>query len=233
MNQKGFTPVFILVGFLVILAVGVGGFLIYNTTTKEKVNQQPSPSPRSESGFRQTKTPPNTQPTPQTISTVGWTTYTNPEFGYSLKIPPELREKTDSNNEQKRFRFYGPQGNSSDELGRFEAELQILTLSYDNQAVKGTKEEFDKLRELPTGAKGELDATPYTKIKNVDLDGCDASQFFLEGSIRLSYSTGCSGDSRYISLVLYADATQQNLLEKYKPIYDAVVASFKFNQFRL
>src|SRR3989344_291003 len=168
----------------------------------------------------------------QPITTDNWQNYTNPEFGYSLKMPPDWKEKVGSNSEQKRFRVYGPEGRSSDETGHFEAELQILTLAYDNSAVKGNKGEIERLRQLTPGTEIEIGGIPYKKIQDIDLDGCKASQlFFNEGGYRYGYSTACEGEIRYISLLLLAD--EQNVVEKYKSIYDAVVESFKFNQFKL
>ena len=174
----------------------------------------------------------------QETDTSNWQSYTNPEFGYSLKIPPGWKEKIDSDNEQKRFRVYGPDGSSSDELGKFEAELQILTLPYDHPAVKDTRSEQERLQEvnrqlgLNPGAEETIEGLPVKKIKNVNLDGCETPQFFFnEGGYKYGYSTACLGKTRYLSLLLFADRPE--IVEKYKSIYDAVVESFKFNQFKL
>lgn len=82
MKQKGVTLILIVI--LIALALGVGGYMLYN--------QQAKPTP-----------PPTTQPTPSptaspvptdTGETADWKIYSNPKLGYSVKYPKSwyLRE---------------------------------------------------------------------------------------------------------------------------------------------
>jgi|SRR3989338_2720842 len=217
---KSFLPtkiILLIVAFL-ILIVGGGTYLTLNFKPK----QAPVVS----------KSTPTFFPTPAPDPTASWKTYINPEFKYSLKIPPELKEVSDSDNEQKRFREYTNAGNSSDENGVYEAELQILTLSFEDTAFTGTKADFEKYLNLAASESANLQGTQAVKIKNIYLDTCLAPQFYLnEGNYKYLYSTSCAGEKRYLSVILFTD--NPITLEKYKQTYELIIESFKFNQFQL
>lgn len=68
MKQKGLTSILI----VILIAVGLGGYLIYQKQTR------PTPAPQ-----------PTTQPSPSpSDEAVSWKTYTNTEYGYAIKYPP-------------------------------------------------------------------------------------------------------------------------------------------------
>ncbi len=158
--------------------------------------------------------------------------YTNPTFGYSIKIPDGWKE-AQSDDEQKRFHFYiEKQSNgSSDELGFFKAEIQILTLAYNNPAVSGNLEDINKLKALKVGEeliiRGGMVAK---KIKDFNIDGRDA--IYLMGKADdFTLSVSIMGEKRYISIILKGD--DQETLDKHRAEFEAAVDTFKFNSFSL
>lgn len=207
----------ILIVILLMIFAGGGTYLALNSKTKT----EPTVS----------KSTPTSAPTPTVDPTASWKTYINPEFTYSLKIPTEFREVSDSSNEQKRLRAYTNVGSSSDKSGNYEAELQILTLSFENPAFTGFKGDFKKYLNLAASESANVQGTQAVKIKNIYLDTCMAPQFYLnEGNYKYSYSTSCAGEKRYISIILSSD--NPRIVEKYKQAYESIIASFKFNQFQ-
>ena len=70
MNQKGFTPLLIILLFIL---VTLGGYLIYQ-------NQ-----------FKATPAQPTPQPTADQVETANWKTYTNNELGFSIKYPVDAK----------------------------------------------------------------------------------------------------------------------------------------------
>ena len=160
-------------------------------------------------------------------------TYTNPTFGYSIKIPNGWKGPQGSDDHQKRFRFYieKQSSGSSDEIGFFKAEIQILTLAYDNPAVSGNLEDINKLKALKVGEeliiRGGMIAK---KIKDLNIDGKDA--IYLMGKADdFTLSASIMGEKRYISIILKGD--DQETLDKHQAEFEATVNTFKFNNFSL
>ncbi len=95
MNQKGFAPILIVI--LVALIAGAGGLLVYQkskpATTPEPITQQPSPSPIPDASPVPTGVDETTNPD---LIGANWKTYTNMEFGYSLKYPSTWTYKVSS-----------------------------------------------------------------------------------------------------------------------------------------
>lgn len=69
MSQKGLAPILI----VLILAVLIGGYLVYQNQPK------PTPSPQ-----------PTNQLSPASDETANWKTYTNSKYGFSFKYPSDL-----------------------------------------------------------------------------------------------------------------------------------------------
>ncbi|MDO8639116.1 MAG: hypothetical protein Q7R43_06075 [Candidatus Daviesbacteria bacterium] len=69
--SKGFAPILILVG-IVVVALAVGGYLLYQNQVKPVPIVAPQP-------IAQTSTSPD--------ETANWKTYTNTKYGYSIKYP--------------------------------------------------------------------------------------------------------------------------------------------------
>lgn len=74
--QKGFAPILILVGILIIMVVAGGAFYFGRQTTPKPQTQNPVV----------TSTP---QPSPSPDETSNWKTYTNTKNGYSFKYPSD------------------------------------------------------------------------------------------------------------------------------------------------
>lgn len=166
----------------------------------------------------------------QHIDIGSWRVYTNPMFGYSIKIHPDWKEIESGQDTQKRFRVYtSEEGTGSyDDFGNIEAELQILILSSTQQAV----DFLESLRNTASGQEIELQGNSVLKIQNIDLDGCEAPQFFsVEGGYEFKYATVCAGSNQSITLLLEGDREQN--VEKHKAIYDTMLSTFRFNQFQL
>lgn len=226
MNQKGIAAIFVLAGVLIIAVSAVSVVLIYNKNSRKSASQESSSPPRSSSGFT-TETLQSPQSTPQTETNLGpkdtsnWFTYINPTLGYSLKVPPNWKEKTVTTADQIRFR---------DETEK--VELQILTLAYDNPAYTGGLDVFRQILKGESDREYTLAGDSVKKIKNLTLDKCQAAQilFLSENS---GYSTICAGSKRYISILLKSDTLNIDKVVEYKDVYDTILTTFKFNQFSL
>ena len=174
-----------------------------------------------------------------TGETAGWKTYTNPDFGYSIKLPTDWIERA-GDNEQKEFRVYNPEANwRSDEIGSYDIELQILTLDYDDPAVKDEESYEERNKEIEKwlisepGKEGVLDEVPVKKIGNINLDGCKTIQFFSCFDYSCHYVTFCDGRKRFISLLLISGEDKPEILDKYKKYYDKILTTFSFNSFEI
>ncbi|OGE18580.1 hypothetical protein A3D83_03265 [Candidatus Daviesbacteria bacterium RIFCSPHIGHO2_02_FULL_41_10] len=112
--QKGSALIFLLVGIVVLAAIG-GAFYLGRSTT-------PKPSP-AQVVTSQTPQPTSTpQPFSVPDETINWKTYTNNLFNFSLKYPPDL--------------LYSSAGNDSGNSGyitfeRYSKEYFTLSLSDD------------------------------------------------------------------------------------------------------
>lgn len=75
-NQKGFAPIFIIVGILTIATVAGGAYYL---GTRKPVNVVPSPTPVV------TSSPSDASPiSTDTGETANWKTYSNSQIGYSV-----------------------------------------------------------------------------------------------------------------------------------------------------
>lgn len=87
--QKGFTPILLLIGVLVVAAVAVGTYYLGKFSSKNSytppITQLPSPTNTSYS------TP---SPSSSSDETANWKIYTNNKVGFSLKYPPRYIKPT-------------------------------------------------------------------------------------------------------------------------------------------
>lgn len=72
MKQKGLAPILV----ALLIAVAIGGYLVYTNYSNNRVKPTPSPKP-------------TTQPSSAPDLTANWKTYTNAKFGYYLKYPTD------------------------------------------------------------------------------------------------------------------------------------------------
>ncbi len=92
MNQKGFAPILILFGILVIVAAA-GGVYYLGRSSAKLPDTSPISVPTSQTSVSPTQPPAKTyiSPSPTTINeTANWKTYTNEKYKISFKYPPRL-----------------------------------------------------------------------------------------------------------------------------------------------
>lgn len=73
-RQAGFTPVFVLVGFLVLIGIVATGYFLFRTQKPSLTSQVPSQS---------------ASPSATEDKTANWIVYENTTYGYSFKYPPK------------------------------------------------------------------------------------------------------------------------------------------------
>ncbi len=83
MNQKGFAPILIILG--IVLLLGVAGGVYYYIQQVPKYGMGFVPSPPEVIRQRQTSTPSST-----IDETANWKTYTNKRVGFEIKYPPDV-----------------------------------------------------------------------------------------------------------------------------------------------
>lgn len=89
-NKKGFAPILI----VILLTAAVGGFLIYTNL------------PAGRQGSSNSQTKPNPSPTTQSSfldEAEDWKTYTNTEYKYTLKYPPDWTVEAQDNSDVNTF----------------------------------------------------------------------------------------------------------------------------------
>ncbi|MEK7510584.1 MAG: hypothetical protein AAB567_03515 [Patescibacteria group bacterium] len=178
---------------------------------------------------------PQQQVEPSVIDTNAWHLYTNEDFGYSLKIPPEFHERwKDLHGSSKTFEVYSSASELSKPAGQryTVADLDVRIFKYGDPGFKETKEEakilFEKLKsakegeELSLGEEGLL-----LKVRDINLDGLLAPQVLVGGSN--TYATFYAGET--YALQFEFEANRRGDLEKYKPFIDASLSTFRFNEF--
>ena len=228
-EQKSFFNPKILVAAIVLalLLTAGGGAYLYSRTKSASSNTPPKQE-TSETQQQGNQEPdvrnqpqPAVSPKPENISIADGINYKNPTHGYSLLIPPDWKQKTTTSDNQIKF---------EDETGK--VELQILTLAYTDPAFSGDLGEYNRVFSGEPGLEYEIDRTPVKKIQNMILDKCEAVQVLLL-SEKAGYSSTCIGTKRYLTLLLTSDVLNIDQIVQNKPTYDAILATFKFNQFTL
>lgn len=92
MKQKGFTPIIILIFFVILVVIGYFAYKFYSPKAPA-FNPSPSPKPTID-------TSPSANPDPNLI--IGWKTYTNPGYGLEIKYPKEFTYKDIGSNNDER-----------------------------------------------------------------------------------------------------------------------------------
>ena len=176
----------------------------------------------------------------ETISTQDWKLYTDKPFGrnpfgysvpgwsLSMKLPPNLEGSRGVFSILKK----GTKEPSGIELhigvnllgGELREKFKTLITQYRNMA--------------PGEAIIDINSRPVIKIDDINLGGCVGPQIFIEGigaSNIVGYQTLCSlgdevGDTTVVfSLQTYREHAE--LLDKYKPLYDTILSTFRYKKF--
>lgn len=156
--QKGFAPILILVGILVIAAIGGAFYLGKQTSKPSQPQNQVVTSQATPSSTQDTSREPNgsaASPVPNgTGETVNWKTYTNTKAGYSIKYPPEwyvLSPRKNDPLDSKNIRIaYDQDLKISQQLKKDEtyASLDILIKDSDGKTAKEFLLEHEDIKEM-------------------------------------------------------------------------------------
>ncbi len=163
------------------------------------------------------------------VNTSNWKTYQSSQFGYSIKVPDDWREIKEYVG-SKIFRSYSAvkrdQG-SIDEYGEIETRLNIIV-----QPPSGSDRDlWEELKTAKDGYELESDGIVGKKIKNLKLDNCNAVVLYAEKEIIVTYGASCVGKSKWV--IINFEAETADIFEKNLVIYDAIISTFKFNNFKL
>jgi len=161
------------------------------------------------------------------INTNSWPLYRSKDFGYSLRMSPEFRERWEGSAGM--FEINNTQALSRPPHGRVVLDINIF--KYGESGLRGTKEEnqvlFEQLKNANVGEELFLEREVILKVSDINLDGHTASQLLVGGSN--TYGTVYAGENYFLQFELEADRRAD--LEKYIPYVDAALTTFRFNNF--
>lgn len=88
--QKGFVPILILLGVLVIAGLVGGAFYLGKSANLQKTAPGPVITPQTQTPSPKVSALPLQTLTPITDETTTWKTYTNSKIGFEIKYPPDI-----------------------------------------------------------------------------------------------------------------------------------------------
>lgn len=189
LNQKG--NFLLIIGIIVLLLViGAGGYFLYQKQVNKPVATQvsyPTPSPTSD-------------------ETANWKTYTNTQYGYSIKYPPTIAFKSD------RFYLVGDD-NRKDTADGFGPNLAIYFRGSDK-----TPQEIAS-QELPGSTQTLINVSNATgvKISGLEIDYYLVSANDGKNVLRIMFS---SQD--------YSQTVPKDKIDQMKSIANQMLSTFKF-----
>lgn len=105
MNQKGFAPILIILGIVLLLGAVGGAYYFGQSSVKPSTSVSQTPVSNSQTSISPTQSPAKTtiSPTPTSVptvvdETVSWKTYVNTKYGFSFKYPQGFETDTASGN---------------------------------------------------------------------------------------------------------------------------------------
>jgi len=152
-----------------------------------------------------------------TVDVSDWKVYTDPQGKYSISVPPQF--------EQGGIEGF-PVFTLYDDKGTPRAELRITFVPRDS-GLSGGVDILSLIHGLEAGEKIEVYDTIYQLIRGVSIDGCWASQLLIEEDV-FAYVTYCGKEDNVLTFFFQVFARGD--LEKYEPIYNSALATFRFGQ---
>lgn len=142
----------------------------------------------------------------------------NDQFGYTFEIPVNWTQ------------------NGLDSYQDPDQLISLLEVNVKNITEDGVKEDIESLERLSPHEQIDLDGVTFTKIRNLDLDGCEAvysSTFYKHNKEGQDYgfSTICAGNSKLVNIALIGE--DKAGVDQLRDEYEEVVSSFRFNTLRL
>ena len=165
------------------------------------------------------------------VGTSSWKNYQSSQYGYSLKLPSDWR-KTQETSEGMFFRSYSKQERGQgtvDEFGEVETELKISSESIQS-ASQEELSMWEQLKKTKAGESINFGGGVIKKIKSLKLDSCDAIVIYFEQEIEANYGVICMGQSQSVGMVFETQNIQ--IYELNQALFDTIVGTFKFNQFK-
>ncbi len=162
--QKGFTPILILIGVLLIAGVAGGAFYLGRVSTPKLESQNPVFTSQS-------------SPTPTALhidETVGWKTYTDEVQKFAIKYPSNyIRQDIELDGYYNSPIFYSP-SLMYDESGKIVEgnSMQVFITKYWEFGTG--KEVIKTLDDIEQEIKSAKSGPKYTLIERVDLNGVAA-----------------------------------------------------------
>lgn len=210
MNQKGFAPILI----VILIALAVGGYLLYQKQVKPVVIPQTVIQP--------TSVPVISPVASDSAETANWKTYTNTDGKYLIKYPSDyLLEETDSIKTPEKFPVGKKQVaiKSSAQVVNFIIYINyypILDLSQTNEAMQQVSGcDSENVREIKNGPKGR------------DFIIGDQTAILYEDSLCAQF-TAANFYSSHNDRVYSISVASTEKYGLHKTIVDQILSTFKF-----
>ncbi|OHA88782.1 MAG: hypothetical protein A2653_03210 [Candidatus Zambryskibacteria bacterium RIFCSPHIGHO2_01_FULL_43_25] len=219
-HQKGFVPLVLITLIVIGIAVVGGGYVIYKDKQQEnKLEGNTQDIQNSQFNIDTTVTQPTTQVPqkiePSKISTTGWETYKNDEFGFEIKYPldfkidPKVSEKIMllgmKNDSVKEFVFSG-----------------IINRNPQSQLLNETLQQIcDKYR------KAEETEGKLLECKNVTINGVEYTKVVQELKMNGGRGITLTGQSRsmFLMVTTYVPPSQ---VGEFSDIVGGILNTIKF-----
>ena len=204
MPQRGFAPILIVLLIGIALVVAGGAYYFGLDHGFEKSVSQ---------------TPQITSPTPivsestSSADTANWKTYTNNQYKYYIKYPSNwLTANSDGD-------FYNDEYFSDPGIDKnLHQRITIRVIKYVGPKWKNSKEYFDEI---------------YQNSTKLTILGLPAAKEIVNGGKPNSetyYSTNIYIYMDNLVYVLSNSSTEKATVDKYEPIFDQILSTFKFTQ---
>lgn len=215
--QKGFAPLYILIS-LAVVATAIGAYVVQKTVNfQPKATQQPVVS----------QPQPTRIPQPTIDPTADWKTYTNNEFGYSIKLPfnwrlsKELSIKTDKENIEKFTSLSIEEVSKIQKQDAYNPSYYLEIEIKDNPGVNINEWASDS-RYSPQGADQKITETLMSGIPSVQVLG-NQGQGYVDYYL---YNQGKIYNLGYY--YLENDPTWERPPGITKETFDQILSNFKF-----
>ena len=167
------------------------------------------------------------------IDTKNWESYTDEPFGrnpFAYSVPDwSLLMKLPSNLEGSEGIFSIIEKDTQKPSG---VELQIWV-----DLLEGEDKALTQYKDMASGDAIDIYSQLIVKVDDINLGGCIGPQIFVEGIGSpniVGYQTFCSIDGKSgasaVVFSLQANRDRAELLDSYKPLYDAILSTFQYKK---
>ena len=224
--QKGQTGILILTGIVILIAVAGGIFFLGRVSVPKPeapvATSSPQPSPLSTETPAQVEDP-----------TTNWKTYTDSQYKFTLKYPPELElELIDGVNNFKQVSLHEKAREPG--INVTPIIIRVLGKNIQNAAYAvQQRQDAEKMLELKQGESMQVIGTMFTRTVDTDIDGITAATYagravpgypaeILPYEKRIIFT---KGNDLYVLLVTPLGNSET---DKFTDYFNQILSTFRF-----